>query len=225
MNNDDWIIHYKKLGLKETESAKYNGFVYEKSTQVYRQHVRKIIESFRPGSIMDLCCGSGDVTGPLTKKFKVFGIDAIARSCALATQNGLTAECCNLKDYKSSRKYGLILCCEAIYWLDEPQQLFDFFHNFSDDDGCLVIAFLHMDSIIRKLFNFLFKRASTSQHLVDKYNFDLINELAKRNSLKLVQTDYILQYAFGAIAFSAIRNGNLSRLLATNLILSFRNDV
>ena len=114
MNNNDWIKYHEDLGDNETESAKYNGFKFEKSTRAYRQHLRRVIEGFAPRNIMDLCCGSGDVTGPLTNKFKVFGVDAVEKSCVLATQNGLRVKCCKLKDYSASKKFGLVLCCEAI---------------------------------------------------------------------------------------------------------------
>ena len=225
MNNNDWIKYHEGLGDNETESAKYNGFKFEKSTRAYRQHIRRVIEGFAPRNIMDLCCGSGDVTGPLTNKFKVFGVDAVEKSCVLATQNGLRVKCCKLKDYSASKKFDLVLCCEAITLLDKPQELFDFFQKFSADDSYLVITFVNMDSLIRKIFNFLFTRGSKSEQSVDKYNLELLNEIARKNNLKLVQTVFILQYGFGALGFSAKKHRTLSKLLATNLILSFQKDV
>ena len=109
--------------------------------------------------------------------------------------------------------------------LDKPQELFDFFQKFSDDDSYLVITFVNMDSLIRKIFNFLFTRGSKSEQSVDKYNLELLNEIARKNNLKLVQTVFILQYGFGALGFSAKKYRTLSKLLATNLILSFQKDV
>ena len=224
MENKDWIRHHEDLGEKETDSAKYNGFVYEKSTQAYRRHIRQIIRSFEPRSVMDLCCGSGDVTGSLTDKFKVFGVDAVKRSCELASQNGLEVKCCKLEDYKVGRKFDLILCCEAIYLLDNPEQVFEFFQNFSTDDGCLLISFNNMDSFVRKVFNRLSGRGSKSQY-VTKYNINLMNGFAKKYGLKLVKTDYVLQYAFGALGYSLTKEQKFSRLLATNLILSYKKNV
>lgn len=224
MNNEEWVEHHRNIANPEVLSAKYNGFAYDKSTALYRQRIRQVIEHFSPLALLDVCCGSGDVTGPLAHKFQVFGLDAVELSCTLARENGLKVECCLLQDYKIKQRFNVILCCEAITLLDNPKQLFKFFNNSSTEQGYLVVAFVNKDSLIRKAFN-LFIKDSTLGRSVDKYGIDTMNEMAADHQLKLVRTDVVLQYAVGAFSFTVRGTRPWSRFLATNLILTYKKNV
>lgn len=224
MNNEEWIEHHRNIANPEVSSAKYNGFVYDKSTASYRQRIRHVIEYFSPKTVIDVCCGSGDVTGPLAHKFQIFGLDAVELSCTLARKNGLKVECCRLQDYQNKKRFGVILCCEAITLLDDPKQLFKFFNNSSTKQGCLIVAFVNKDSLIRKAFN-LFIKDSTLGRSVDKYSIDTMHEMAADHQLKLVRTDVVLQYAVGAFSYTVKGARPWSRFLATNLILTYKKNV
>ncbi len=81
---DYWINHHKNIAEKNYESFKHNGFIFKKGTEHHRAFIRSLIKNLSPKNILDIGCGSGDVTGPLTDEIEVIGVDPVYKSCELA---------------------------------------------------------------------------------------------------------------------------------------------
>lgn len=223
MKNYDWIEHHKRLATKGLCSAHHNGFEFEASTEAYRGIIRATIKDHCDGEILDVCCGSGDVTAPLVKEHHVTGIEAVARSCELAAEQGLEVKNICIQHFETTHSFDIVVCVEAITLLDDPGDILRLYNRVRRSDSRLLISFVNRGSLLRKVYNFVFKKNANDRN-VDKYSFWDISELGSEFSLSVIDYRPVLQYIIGAVCLPKFIPKFISVSLSTHVIMVFSDD-
>ncbi len=112
--------------------------------------LQKLIKthSFAPKSILELGCGTGQLTSLLCSVFpsgKITAIDAAPAMIGIASSKHLqnaTFELSNIENFTSDQKYDLIVSSAAVQWLKNPKkELSDIHALLSDRSVCLHLTF------------------------------------------------------------------------------------
>lgn len=130
----------------------------------YFQQEQKFIFSElgeQPGMVLDIACGSGILTFPLSANgFQVYGLDFNKQACDQASMNGLmavtgNAYCLPFEDSSFDR----IVCCQ--FFNQQPDTLLDNFfsecHRVIRVKGEVLLLWRNGNALIHKLAHFYFK--------------------------------------------------------------------
>ena len=214
---DYWINHYKNIADKNYESFKHNGYIFKKGTEHHRAFIRSLIENLRPKNILDIGCGSGDVTGPLIDKIQVYGVDPVYKSCELAKKKGLKTINSTFADFKFDQAFDLILACETLTIIDDTKKFLNLCNLNLASEGSLIISVVNKNSLIRKVGNLIVSKGV--EYGVDIFNLAKINHLLRSVDFSICSVFYFYQSPFGGFATKATNLDVLSPVFANNLVV------
>jgi 2-polyprenyl-3-methyl-5-hydroxy-6-metoxy-1,4-benzoquinol methylase len=129
----------KKIRIEEgivigTASDKYesNNFVARKLVQGFDNHIRKLIHQINPSTITEIGCGEGHVTSMLLEStlasIKAFDISQtiIDEACTNIPSTRVVFEESNIYALSAEKHCAdLVVCCEVLEHLDDPQRGLD----------------------------------------------------------------------------------------------------
>ena len=211
-----WINHFKNLADKNYESYKHNSYIFKKGTEHHREFIRSLIKNLKTKNVLDIGCGSGDVTGPLTNEIEVYGVDPVYKSCELAKKKGLKTINSTFADFKLERAFDSILVCEVLTLIDDTKKFLKLCNLNLVSEGSLIISVVNKTSLIRKVVNLMFNR---EEYGVDIFNLAKINYLLRTVDFSVCKVFYFYQSPFGGFSIKATSFDFLSPIFANNLIV------
>lgn len=120
----------------------------------FRQ-VKNVLSKFRVDSpqVLEIGAGSGTTLNLLRKEgYGVEGIEPNKNFCTFANQEyGLELECMGYEQFKSDRKYDLILALDVIEHVVDPRRFMEFVRNLLSETGIAIIGTPDIDSVSAKL--------------------------------------------------------------------------
>ena len=219
MNREQfWINHHEKLANKNLATHLHNGFIFKKGTEAHRNFLRSLIINSNPSTILDIGCGSGDVTGPLSKYFDIVGIDPVKRSCELAKNKGLSIINQNYRDASIAKRFDTILCCEMLTLIDDKDDLIKFCYDNLKKTGKLIISVVNGGSILRRIFSLLDKK--NNKFSVDVFDKENLTDLLIAEGFLIDSINLFFQSPFGGYGKPTLHKRKIGFLLANNLIIT-----
>lgn len=139
-------------------------------------NVPKYLKKYlQDGDILDLGCGDGELTKPLSKHFKITKVDRIGG-------DGITKHNLEHVPYPfEDGSFDGIVCSEVLEHLYDPENIINESHRILKPGGILMITvpnFNTIDNIIYRYQNIAYTKKSTlSVEHIRQYNMDSIKEL------------------------------------------------
>lgn len=134
---DIFASYYDKL-MKDIDYDNWVNFIIKNINE----------NNIKSNDILELCCGTGNITIPLCKKgYNVYGVDISEKMLTIAKdkalENDLDIEFINqdVLEYNTNKKYSIILtCCDGINYIEEGkvETLFKKIYNILDFGGVFI---------------------------------------------------------------------------------------
>ncbi|MFJ7825273.1 class I SAM-dependent methyltransferase [Psychrobacillus sp. NPDC096623] len=112
---------------------------------------------FKGNHVLELGCGDGEMTLLLADSFKsvtvVDGSETMLNECKirLENKNNIEYHKSYFEDYKSDKKFDVIIMSHVLEHLDNPVQVLQKISSLLKEDGVLLIAVPNADSIHRQV--------------------------------------------------------------------------
>lgn len=184
----------------------------------------RVVDSLKgsgTGTILDIGCGTGAVSGRWVGEATVYGVDCSVSQLKIARQAGLNVYRANALDLPfANEQFDLVTCNEVLQYIADPASLLSEVARVLKPRGRLILSCPNLGSILRKMGRWLIALGVVKfSNIPSRHrSYHELLTAAEEAGLNLTRTG-LLYYPTRSFRVVDKVNG-LNRLAATNYVVS-----
>lgn len=218
---------YESLAADGSVSAKTVGYLSESNHKTMRQAVWDTLGTgVEDMKILDAGCGHGSVSGRLTDKNDVYGVDFSLNMLAMARDKGLITYHAGVTRLPFvSDVFDVAMSVEVIQYINDPKQYIAEMARVIKPDGRVLLTFPSASSLFRKVYRLgvrmrIIARGKRVEDMPTLYGYGAVMDYAKLAGL-VVDKISLVYFPF-AYRGQARRVTAAHMALASNFIILFK---